>query len=431
MVDFGNNEVKCYKIKDETDVEFLLRMMEEVKIPQDMSWVGFGNFMNEILGNEYTESKYRKQYKRYLAKKNTTNVLEKNSKVKLKETNNSSPVVLSDKELKYQERVKLSNRTRELNQTLKIKAETELFQEMILQSLKKVNRVEIKPRVENKKNNLENKALLVFSDAHYGKVFKLVGLSGEIINEYSPSVFEDRMCNLLYEVADDVKQMNISYLEIVDDGDCIDGVLRTGSSLRKLTVNTVDGIIEYANFITNWLITLFNLIDVEMTYSLTGGNHDQLRLLSSKKDFDDENVAKVIHNMIQKGIEIEKLKFQSKNGYLPTIFVSDYNEGLLRKIGAYNIFCYHGDDKNLKESLYFFENFYGIKIDMVITGHLHSESKETVGIANSGDKEIIRVPSICGTDDFAKKIRKNSRAGAKLFVFKGNKKEWEKTYSLN
>ncbi len=85
----------------------------------------------------------------------------------------------------------------------------------------------------------------------------------------------------------------------------------------------------------------------------------------------------------------------------------------------------------MKTDIEFFENYYGIDIDILIGGHLHSGSSDTIGIGCLGDREIIRVPSICGTDNYSKKIRGNARAGAKYMIFDEDGKNWEKIYFLN
>ena len=44
--------------------------------------------------------------------------------------------------------------------------------------------------------------MLVFGDEHYGAEFELKGLFGEIINSYSPEIFEKRMidCPMLTKI---------------------------------------------------------------------------------------------------------------------------------------------------------------------------------------------------------------------------------------
>jgi Bcr/CflA subfamily drug resistance transporter len=59
-----------------------------------------------------------------------------------------------------------------------------------------------------------------------------------------------------------------------------------------------------------WLCEAYNRLQIPIEYSLTGGNHDIIRLLSSKKDFDDENMGKDTCGKIHDKVEINKLRTQ-------------------------------------------------------------------------------------------------------------------------
>lgn len=327
----------------------------------------------------------------------------------------------------YKERVKLQRINREKNEFLKCDSDRELFNELIKNSIDNMKPIEIKPTVYHEKIGEETTGVLCIGDAHYGKEFILKGLFGEVINQYSPKIFETRMWKLLSDLENDSFDMKIDKLKVFDVGDCIDGVLRTGTSLRKLTVGVTDSVLRYSEFMSNWLIECYNRLHLPIEYSLTGGNHDMIRLLSSKKDFDDENVGKLINEFISLRIENNKLKNNIPDA---PIDVKKYDDAIYHNVYGVNILSYHGDSKDMKTDIEFFENYYNIQIDMLIAGHLHRNSSETIGSGDMGDREIIRVPSICGTDDFAKKIRKHSRPGAKFMTFNEDGKSWEKIYYL-
>ena len=166
-------------------------------------------------------------------------------------------------------------------------------------------------------------------------------------------------------------------------------------------------------------------------YSLIGGNHDILRILSSKKDFDDENMAKDVRDKVCDKIEINKLRTKIETGIEPLIKINEYKDVVYHNLYGMNVVAHHGDCKNLKEDIEFIENYYQIDVDILITGHLHRSSQETIGYGYMGDREIIRVPSIIGADDFSKSIKKIARAGVKFMTFNSNGKNWEKVFILN
>lgn len=319
------------------------------------------------------------------------------------------------------ERKKKQTVNREYHKTARIEGRNELFQELMLEELKYLKPIDIK--TFKHKESSERTAMIFISDAHYGKQFELQGLYGEVINSYNTEIFKTRMWNLLSQI----EAIELKYDDIIvcDLGDCIDGILRMGS-LQKLETPVINAVIEYAEFMSVWLCELYNRTGRKVTYALTGGNHDMLRLLTEKKIFQDENIAKIIHEFIS--LRIKSVKTQNKDA---EIYIKPYNDNIYHDVHGVKVMTYHGDSKDLKSDIDFFENFYDCSIDLLVTGHLHRNSQESIGVGIVGDREVIRVPSIMGVDDYAKSIRKHSRAGCKMIMFTENGKDYEKTFYLN
>lgn len=327
--------------------------------------------------------------------------------------------------LKYElsvERKKQQTVNREINKIARIEARNELFQELLLDGIKYLKPVEVKNFAHKK--SAKKTGVLCISDAHYGENFKLHGLFGEVVNQYSPEEFKTRMWNLLAQL--EAQDLDCEKLLIMDIGDCISGILRMGS-LQKLETGVIQSALEYAEFMSVWLVETWNRLGVPIEYSLRGGNHDILRLLTEKKVFEEENIGKVIHQFIK--LRVENIKMSNENK--ANIEIADYSDVIYHNVYGVNILSYHGDSKNLKEDIEFFENFYNIDIDIIITGHLHRNSQETIGIGYNGDREVMRVPSIMGGNVYSKSIRKHSRAGCKFIMFTEDGKDYEKTFFLN
>lgn len=347
---------------------------------------------------------------------------------------------LSEKEferlenLKYNlsvERKKQQIVNREINKIARIEARNEMFQELLLEEVKYLEPIQIKNFKYNKSS--KSTGVLCISDAHYGENFQLNGLFGEVVNQYSPEEFKNRMWNLLAQL--EAQNLDCERLLIMDIGDCISGILRMGS-LQKLETGVIQSALEYAEFMSVWLVEAWNRLHIPIEYSLRGGNHDMLRLLTEKKVFEEENIGKVIHQFIKLRVENIKLANSLEANIEPDkikniITIADYSDVIYHSIYGMNILSYHGDSKNLKEDIEFFENFYNIDIDIIITGHLHRNSQETIGIGYNGDREIMRVPSIMGGNVYSKRIRKHSRAGCKFILFTEDGKDYEKTFFLN
>ena len=246
--------------------------------------------------------------------------------------------------------------------------------------------------------------VLAFGDAHYGAEFKINGLYGDIINEYNPEIFEQRMNELYERVVRIITKENIKDLYVFDLGDQIDGLLRI-SQLMKLRFGVVESTIKYAEYMSHWLNNLTEHVRVH--YRQCAGNHSELRLLNGKKSsFEDENMAAVIYEYI-------KIRLRD-NGR----FDIDQNPTgmIFEDIHGVNVLAFHGESKDLEATVKDFRQIYNERIDILIAGHLHHAYSETVGV----DIDVMRTPSIIGVDDYSLKLHKTSNAGATLFSVVGD-----------
>lgn len=391
----------------------------------DSKTIGYTEYGDGLLGAEncYSSENIRKFF--YIFKK----ILEKlDDNVEISEESIKDEI----ERMKYDllvEQKKVQRLNREHYENARIDADTRLYYDMINDSVQRLQPIKIEhfPIKEEK----ESIGILIISDEHYGKEFTMFGLHNEIINQYSPEIFKERMWKLLSRVEKDYSTIKYNKLKVLDCGDNIEGILRCTSTLRKLKVGVIDSAYEYAEFLATWICELYNRLHIPIEYSVTGGNHDIIRLLGQKKDFADENLARDVQRHIRDRVKISKLEFEKEYGYEPNIKVEEYGEELYCDALGTKILSYHGDSKNMKDDIRYFENYYNIDIDIIIGGHLHNKQEETLGFGSLGDKEMIRVPSIVGVEDFSKTIRRCSKAGAKFMTFTKQGKNWEKTYLLN
>ncbi len=141
----------------------------------------------------------------------------------------------------------------------------------------------------------------MYGDEHFGIEYELKGLFGDIINAYSPEIFEERMWDLFNQTVEIIDKENIDTLHVFNMGDFKDGILRV-SQLMKLRYGVVDGTIKYADFISNWLNELTKYVRVK--YQSTNGNHSELRMLGQPKGtFTEDNMGKVVAEFIKNSIK--------------------------------------------------------------------------------------------------------------------------------
>jgi hypothetical protein len=264
----------------------------------------------------------------------------------------------------------------------------------------------------------EQVGVLCIGDEHYGTTIDMESLFGEKVNVYNPDVFKARMEKLMNEIEYDA---SFSKLIVFDMGDSIQGALRL-SDLMKLKAGVIDCAMQYAEYMSHWLVEISERLQVPIEYISVGGNHSEVRILNCKKgDFPEDNIAKIITQIIQLRLENN-----------PNIEVAPYAECGFKTIQGVNVLAYHGDDtKDVVRELAFFEDYHQIDIDILLLGHFHHLGQQSVGIGLNTEKEVIKCPSIVGVDDFSKRCRKLSRAGALLMLFEDGQKTWTKKYILN
>lgn len=398
--------VELQRLENEGELETIYRICsakEEIGTWQDVA-----NILNSILGYEYTESKYRKQFQSFV------NILDANQNKFVTDSSYLNEIQEQKREL-LKVKSQIQTEKTEYNRWLRENARDELILEKIKNCIRSLSPISVPNKLTSVSEN-EKEYMLIFGDAHYGTEFKLVGFHGETINEYSPEIFESRMWHMYHQTLDIIKKEKISKLTVFEMGDSLDGILRV-SQLMKLRYGVVESAIRYANFITEWLNALSEHVYVE--YHSTVGNHGQLRHLGQPKGtFEDDNIEKIISEFIH-------IRLEDNPNFT---FVKNPTGYIFSEVAGSHIVGIHGEVKNMEQELKDLSHIYNVHIDYLVAGHLHHSRTEDVGIG----AEVINIPSIIGVDSYSLSLRKTSNAAGKLLVFEtGKGKVCEYTMKLN
>lgn len=389
------------KRADENEAQYIFRIGQaKASNAIEERWEDINPIINAELGLTEDEWKdvsvYRKRYRLYEDAWN--NIFSKNGFTE-QQTNEYE----SQRRELEKERTKLRTEKLEYNRWLREEARDELICEKICSAVRASSSlVAPRPIIINKSSK---SAVLAFGDEHYSAEFTIYGLYGEVINSYSPEIFEQRMWDLFYQTVDIIQKENITTLHVFALGDFTDGILRCGQ-LMKLRYGVVEGTVKYANFIANWLNELTKYVKVK--YQMVYGNHSELRMLGQPKGtFKEENTGMFVREMIKTYLENNPNFEMIIN---PTGLIFDNIEGL-------NVLGIHGEVKNMENAIKDFSNTYNTNISILIGGHMHHYKAETVGV----NKDVINVPSIIGIDDYSMSLNKTSNSGAVLFCIEENK----------
>lgn len=316
------------------------------------------------------------------------------------------------------EKLKIQTANLEYNAAQRAEARNDMFHEQLIAA---VNRLEpIKrhePTVWSSCRDTKTTALLAVSDFHAGSTFEIKGMYGEVVNVYSWDIMCQRMWSLLDQIeADDLV---FDDLTVAILGDCFENILRD-SSLTKLREPVVDTVIRLGEFLANWLVVVSAHLNVPINVVTVGGNHDIVRSLSQRPQFEGENLTKIV-------VEFLKLRLAD----FDNIKVDDYQDVAIKTIRGTNIMFQHGEDKDLKDTLDYFSNLYNVDCDEILAGHLHRPESKAIGYADVGDRLLTRVGSIVGIDAFSKKIRVSARPSAYMAMYTDDQgKTWSRNYYL-
>ena len=319
------------------------------------------------------------------------------------------------------ERKKLQTINLEYQQTIREQSRDDLFYEMVQDSISRLEPIEVKNLTLHV--DASNKTgLLCVSDLHAGSTFKVNGIYGEVVNEYSMDIMKARMWKLAKLLIEDY-QANITIdfddLVIAFTGDLFENVLRM-SSLYKLRDPVIDTVIETSEFLSTWINYITNNLSVPVKVVVVGGNHDTVSMLGQRQRPEQENLSKLVQKFMELRLAPNSL-----------ITVEPYSDTAYQNIRGVNVLFEHGEDQNLQTTIEYFSNLYNIDIDEVISGHLHRPESKAVGITEIGDRMIYRVGSIIGTDTYAKKIRKSARPSAYFALYDDdNGHTWSRNYYL-
>lgn len=311
------------------------------------------------------------------------------------------------------ERKRLQTVNAELQETYRFQARNELFNERILEAIENLQPIEVK-RYKVSRPPI-NTGLMLISDLHYGSNYEIKGLFGEVINAYSEEICKERLWNLISQVEADC--MDYDSLVIGCLGDVIENILRT-SSLTKLRKPVIDSVIEVSELLSQWLVECYDRLQVPIKFCFVGGNHDIARLLTEKPQFDEENYGKLILKFIELRLAGHEM-----------IKVEPYSDACFQTIHSSNVLFSHGVN-NLAEIVEYYENVSNVTIDTIYGGHLHRPDSKTVSMSDLGDKETIRIGSICGGDTFSKKLLKSARPSAYFAIYNDDGKGWSRNYYL-
>lgn len=357
--------------ENETKDQYFYRLCENKEIT-GLTWPNITDLMNKETGENYTESKYRKDWKLF-----------KKGMVEGYKRAIDSDAVLKEYELSLQkmaeEKVKLRDNRTALSAQIRSKARFE----NVIEELKTEMKKELPPlNFSSVKAQSEGNDIMVISlsDLHYGAEFK------NFWGEYSPEVFRQRMEKYLSRVLEIASKNNIKKIKVLSLGDAISGIIHVSTRLQN-SENVIKQVQNVSEYISQFLYGLSSWFEEVEFYSAIG-NHG--RVSPSKEDhIYDENLEKLIPWYIE-----AKLSGVTN----VTVKKNDIDAGIcVVNLFDYFIFGVHGDCDSFDKASITLPAMLRKFPASIWTGHLHN-----FGVVTKNDIETIKSGSMCGSDEYAK-----------------------------
>lgn len=243
------------RLQGETNEEFIYRVC--LHKDQIGTWDDVAALLNELLNQEYTESKYRKQFK------GMQKVVEKDRKEQ-----KASAADIDDK-IRELERAKIAYRDERNAWQKQNYADARMIEtlELLEKELPATGRINFSkhdtPSIDGK-----TEMIICLSDLHIGQCFS------SAFGEYNSDIAEKRLAEYLEKVKETAKRHKIFRAHIVCLGDLISGSIHKTIAITNRE-NVVQQIKKATELITSFCYECTKIFNYVFLYSVSG-NHSRI-----------------------------------------------------------------------------------------------------------------------------------------------------------
>lgn len=374
MIKINTNEYK--RFEDETDEELIYRITgDKDKIG---TWQAVADILNELLGTEYTESKFRKQRQAF------DKLLEANRSKFVDSDSQLQEIQSAQRELE-KEKKKLSDARVDYNRLIRQEARKESYLDLVKRIIcENVTPITIAPNVNNFKS--ETDLLCHLTDIHTGIEIH------NWQNDFDQSVLKERIEKFVSNILG-IRNLHNSENCYIVIGEILSGLIHNNLRLQ----NNMD-IMEQFKYVSELISSMLSTLSQNFNHIyvyVTPGNHS--RISPKKEDsLDGENMDVLLPFY---------LKARLQNFINITICDNTIDSEIaMFNIRGVNIFASHGHKDAPNNVVQNFTMLFGIKPDIVLLGHRH-----TNGLTTVYDTKVIESGCVSGSDQYALSIRKANK----------------------
>ena len=370
--------MKYQRFENESDEELIYRVCKDKDLIG--TWSDVADILNDLLGQEYTESKYRKQYTAF------TKMFSANENIFISDDGYIQQLREQEQELK-KERQKLSDERVEFNKQIREQARRESFEDLIKRVVcENTEPIAVSVPPVRARYIKDNDILAHITDIHTGIEID------NFKNTFDEDVLKDRLERYIAKIIE-VKNLHNSencYLVI---SEILSGIIHNTLRIQ----NNMDLMQQFkyiSELLSSLLIELSNEFNEVYVYTVMG-NHS--RISPKKEDsLQGENMDILLPFYLKARLQNVYNIHICENDVCDDIAVFDVRNNL--------VMASHGDKDAPNNVVQRWTMMMGQKPDIVLLGHRH-----TNGLTTVYDTKVIQSGCFCGTDDYAMSIRRTNK----------------------
>lgn len=380
------------RFENESDEELIYRICNEKdKIG---TWADVADILNELTENEYTESKYRKQFQNFqkMLAANQSKFTDSNTQI---EEINEARINLE------KEKIKLRDERNEYKKLIREEARRESYKDQIIRTIQEYQSEPLEYDRNKKFDGIiksDNSLLISFFDIHTGMK------TSNFANEFDEKILKARMNQYLDKIFE-VQLRHASDDAYVVLSELVNGLIHPTLRIEN-NQNLIEQFLTIMNYLSDFLAELsyrFNEVNVYTVLSnharitpnkeesLTGENMDLLAIpfLSAKlQNFDNILFHK---NIVEQSIAL----FKIRNSVVASA---------------------HGDKDSPDTVVQKFTMFLDVKPQIILLGHRHTNGMLTVY-----DTKVLQAGTMAGVDSYCmnKRLRNSPEQLISVIADKG------------
>lgn len=354
----------------------------------DMTW----NDVCKTLGLSYNSEAMRKiatgmtAYRDYMKAKN---------QLCLDEAPQSTIDAIDEKRFELDRKKKqMQDQKRELNKQLREWARAEHLQSELVKAINEMKPLELRP-CESHVQQGQNEGVLLLSDWHVGMV------TDNFDNTFNDVILQERVEKLIERTLEYGELHKVGIMHVFALGDFINGLIHVTTRINN-SEDTVKQCMRASELLAQIVGRLSERFP-EVRIYFARGNHD--RITPSMKE---SVTAESFFDIIQWYLSARLSEYKNVR-----VFENDVDDEIVvANICGKTVFAVHGHKDKPNKAVQNLSLVLKMIPDYVFLGHFHAAAEQDIQGA-----EVVTNGCLCGTDDYAKRIRKVSKPTQKFMVF--------------